>query len=153
MAGQLRKVGGGPRSPLLSKHLRPEARIELGKWLATNRLATAMMDISDGLSSDLTRMCIASRVGAEIELARIPVAAGQFRAKSSPRELTQAALHGGDDYELLFCLADRNGKRVPKMFRGVALTEIGRITKQCAIKLAESSGRIVPLRPLGWDPF
>lgn len=153
MARQLRKVGGGPRSPLLSKHLRPEARIELGKWLATNRLATAMMDISDGLSSDLTRMCIASQVGAEIGLGRIPVAAGQFRAKSSPRELTQAALHGGDDYELLFCVADRDRKRVPKVFRGLALAEIGRVTKQGAIKLAESSGKIVPLRPLGWDPF
>ena len=153
MARQLREVGGGPSSPLLSKHLRPEARIELGQWLATNRLATAMMDISDGLSSDVARMCIASQVGAEIELARIPIAAGQFRAKSSPRELTQAALHGGDDYELLFCVADRDRKRVPKLFRGVALTEIGRATKQRAIKLAESSGKIAPLRPLGWDPF
>jgi len=153
MARQLRKAGVRPRSLLLSKHLRPEARIELGRWLATNRLATAMMDISDGLSSDLTRMCIASQVGAEIELARIPTAAGQFRAKSSPRELTEAALHGGDDYELLFCVADRDRKRVPKVFRGVALTEIGKITKQRAIKLAESSGKIVPLRPLGWDPF
>ena len=112
-----------------------------------------MMDISDGLSSDLTRMCIASQVGAEIELARIPVAAGQFRAKSSPRELTQAALHGGDDYELLFCVADRDRKWVPKVFRGVALTEIGRVTKQRAMKLVESSGKIAPLRPLGWDPF
>jgi len=153
MARQLRKAGVRPRSLLISKHLRPEARIELGQWLATNRLATAMMDISDGLSSDLTRMCIASQVGAEIELARIPAAAGQFRAKSSPRELTEAALHGGDDYELLFCVADRDRKRVPKVFQGVALTEIGRITKQRAIKLAESSGKIVPLRPLGWDPF
>ncbi len=153
MARQLRKAGVRPRSLLISKHLRPEARIELGQWLATNRLATAMMDISDGLSSDLTRMCIASQVGAEIELARIPVAAGQFPAKSSPRELTQVALHGGDDYELLFCVADRDRKRVPKVFRGVALTEIGKITKQRAIKLAESSGKIVPLRPLGWDPF
>jgi len=153
MARQLRKAGVRPRSLLISKHLRPEARIELGQWLATNRLATAMMDISDGLSSDLTRMCIASQVGAEIELARIPTAAGQFRAKSSPRELTEAALHGGDDYELLFCVADRDRKRVPKVFRGLALAEIGRVTKQRAIKLAERSGKIVPLRPLGWDPF
>jgi len=153
MARRLRKADREPHSPLLEKHLRPEARVELGKWLATNRLATAMMDISDGLSSDLTRMCIASQVGAEIELARIPIAARQFRAKSSPRELTQVALHGGDDYELLFCVADRDRKRVPKALRGVALTEIGRITKQRAIKLAESSGKIVPLRPLGWDPF
>jgi len=112
-----------------------------------------MMDISDGLSSDLTRMCIASQVGAEIGLGRIPVAAGQFRAKSSPRELTRAALHGGDDYELLFCVADRDRTRMPKAFRGLALAEIGRVTKQRAIKLAESSGKIVPLRPLGWDPF
>jgi len=153
MAGQLRKAGEGPGSPLLNKHLHPEARVELGQWLATNRLATAMMDISDGLSSDLTRMCIASQVGAEIELARIPVAAGEFRAKFSPRELTQAALHGGDDYELLFCVGNQDGKRVPKVFRGVTLTEIGRITKQRTIKLAESSGKIVPLRPLGWDSF
>lgn len=153
LAEQLRKEGGSPRSPLLNKHLYPEARVELGKWLAKDRLATAMMDISDGLSSDLTRMCEASQVGARIELARLPVAAGEYSKKFGQDKLARAALHGGDDYELLFCVANRDRERIPRSFHGLELTEIGRISKPRAIELIETSGKTFPLRPLGWDPF
>ncbi|HXJ46300.1 MAG TPA: thiamine-phosphate kinase [Candidatus Dormibacteraeota bacterium] len=153
MARQQRKVGGGARSPLLEKHLRPEARVELGKWLARDRLATAMMDLSDGLSSDLARLCDASKAGAQIELDRVPFAAVEFRKRFVQEELRQAALHGGDDYELLFCVANRDLRRVPGTFRGVKLTEIGRITRGSTVELVDSSRQIVPLRPLGWNPF
>jgi len=153
IARQQRKVGGGARSPLLEKHLRPEARVELGKWLARDRLATAMMDLSDGLSSDLARLCDASKAGAQIELDRVPFAAVEFRKRFVQEELRQAALHGGDDYELLFCVANRDLRRVPGTFRGVKLTEIGRITRGSTVELVDSSRRIVPLRPLGWNPF
>jgi thiamine-monophosphate kinase len=152
LAKRHRKAGGG-RSPLLKKHLYPEARVELGRWLATTRIATAMMDVSDGLSSDLARLCEASRVGAEIELARMPVASEEFREKFADEEVTQASLHGGDDYELLFCVANHDRQRIPRAFRGLALTEIGRIANGRAVELATPSGKVLPLRALGWDPF
>jgi len=153
LARQLRRKGGGSRNPLLRQHLYPEARVELGQWLAKSRLATAMMDLSDGLSSDLARLCEASKVRAQIEIERVPVAAGEFRRRFTDKERARAALHGGDDYELLFCVADRNFRRVPCAFQGVKLTEIGRITNGGGMELIDSSRKAVPLRPLGWDPF
>jgi len=153
LARQRRKKGGGSRNPLLEQHLYPEARVEVGQWLTKSGLATAMMDLSDGLSLDLARLCEASRVGAQIELDRVPFAAKEFGERFTHEEVTRAALHGGDDYELLFCVADRDLRRVPRAFRGVKLTEIGRITKGRTMELVDSSRQIVPLRPLGWDPF
>ena len=153
LARQLRKGGAKGRNPLLKQHLYPEARVEVGQWLTKSALATAMMDISDGLSSDLARLCDASKAGAQIELDRVPFAAAEFRKRFAQEELRQAALHGGDDYELLFCVANRDLRRVPRAFRGVKLIEIGRITRGSAVELVDSSRQIVPLRPLGWDPF
>jgi thiamine-monophosphate kinase len=153
LARQLQKNGGGHRNSLLQQHLYPEARVELGKWLAERKLATAMMDLSDGLSSDLARLCGASKTGAQIELDRVPMAAGKFSRRFTYKDRVRAALHGGDDYELLFCVANRDLRHIPNTFRGVKLTEIGRITKGRAMELADSSRGTVPLRPLGWDPF
>jgi thiamine-monophosphate kinase len=153
LATRLRNNSGGRPSDILKKHLYPPARVELGKWLATKQFATAMMDVSDGLSSDLTRLCEASHVGARVELLQVPLASAEFRKKFVPEEVTQAALHGGDDYELLFCVADRDRKRIPSAFQGLALTEIGKISKSHTIELVKSSGKTIPLRPLGWDPF
>jgi len=153
LARQLRKGGAESRNPLLKQHLYPEARLEVGQRLTKSALPTAMMDLSDGLSSDLARLCDASKAGAQIELDRVPVAAAEFRKRFAKEEIRQAALHGGDEYELLFCVANRDLRRVPRAFRGVKLTEIGRITRGIRVELVDSSRRIVPLHPLGWDPF
>ena len=153
LARQRWKKGAGSGNPLLSQHLYPEARVELGQWLSERKLATAMIDVSDGLSSDLARLCEASKTGAQIEIERVPLAAGEFCRRFTDKERTRAALHGGDDYELLFCVANRDRRQVPRAFRGVKLTEIGRITKNRTVELVDSSRKGVPLRPLGWDPF
>ena len=90
-----------PLAPGYLRHLRPQARVAVGRQSLRRRgLASAMIDLSDGLSTDLEHICQESRVGAEIEAEAIPRA--QLRKERVALEL---ALHGGDDYELLFTSA------------------------------------------------
>lgn len=148
-----RNGAGGQVNPLLCKHLYPEPRIELGKWLSSNRLATAMIDLSDGLSLDVAHLCATSRVGAQIYSNRLPMASKNFSRKFHAAQIKHAALHGGDDYELLFCVARKVAPRIPRKFLGIELTEIGEITKEAEVKLIDPSGQTIPLRTGGWDPF
>jgi thiamine-monophosphate kinase len=133
---------------VLRKHLYPLPRLALGQWLASNRLATAMMDISDGLSMDLPRLCAASRVGAEIDANSLPLSPSTTNADAQ-----QLALHGGDDYELLFTVPRRSTGRLRDIFKGLRLTPIGRITRDRKILLQIAAGKTEPLQPGGWDPF
>ena len=134
------------------KHLYPEPRLALGHWLADRKLASSMIDVSDGLSSDLARLCAASGVGARIEAAKIPspelpsTSAGRFDALS-------LALNGGDDYELLFTVRANKASRIPRSFQGIALTEIGEITRGRRVVVMHQDGTTKPLIPRGWDPF
>jgi len=69
------------------------------------------------------------------------------------RDPQQLALHGGDDYELLFTVPPRKAKLLPKTFRGVALTPIGKITRNRKLCVLEKNGRESQFTPGGWDPF
>ena len=141
-----------PREPRLRKHLYPEPRLAVGAWLAERRLATAMMDLSDGLSSDLPRLCRASGVGARIEESRMPLV--RLAKSDAPRlDALAAALHGGDDYELLFTSAPKSVAKIPSEIAGVRLTRIGEITAARKIALVAPDGRYRQLTELGWDPF
>jgi thiamine-monophosphate kinase len=146
---QLRRRRGmaRPSNAALRKHLYPEPRLALGQWLAEKRIATAMMDLSDGLSTDLPRLCEASGVGACINANSLPLT-----SLAAAREARRLALHGGDDYELLFTVSKRNTARLPRAFGRLALTHIGEITREKKIVL-ETNGRVETLRPGGWDPF
>jgi thiamine-monophosphate kinase len=141
------------KDPCMNKHLYPEPRIALGEWLAKNRLASAMMDLSDGLSSDLRRLCAASGVGARLEAAKIPVARTLNRNRKDRAATLQLALHGGDDYELLFTVPPRKAKFLPHAFQGVILTPIGEITRESRLLVRAEDGRERPLVIGGWDPF
>jgi len=141
------------KNPLTRKHLYPEPRLALAQWLSKKGLATAMMDLSDGLSSDLPRLCAASAVGARLERAKIPQVQTQDLALKHGHDPMQLALHGGDDYELLFTVPSRKAKLLPKSFRGVALTPIGRITPERELLALEENGRASQFTPGGWDPF
>ena len=139
--------------PALKKHLYPEPRIALGRWLAKRRLATSMMDLSDGLSTDLPRLCAASHVSARIEAAKIPavrVAAPKGAKSFDPLDL---ALNGGDDYELLFTVRPDKAGSLPRTFRGIPLTAIGEVTIERSLKFIQPNGREQPLYASGWDPF
>lgn len=147
---RLQKTRGRVRADdrLLRKHLYPEPRLALGEWLAKNGLATAAIDLSDGLSIDLMRLCAASSVGARVEVASLPMLRDVDREKA-----VKLALHGGDDYELLFAVAPRKAQHIPKRFRGLQLTQIGRILRGKKIEVRAENGSVYRLRPGGWDPF
>src|SRR5258708_7659944 len=141
------------KNALTRKHLYPEPRLALGQWLVKRGLATAMMDLSDGLSSDLPRLCAASAVGALLEEASIPQVRSPDVALKHGHDPIHLGLHGGDDYELLFTVPQRKAKLLPKNFKGVGLTAIGRITRERELLVLEADGRAKQLRPHGWDPF
>jgi thiamine-monophosphate kinase len=141
------------RDRRLRKHLYPEPRLEVGAFLARRRLATAMMDLSDGLSSDLPRLCAASRVGARIELERLPCVRIARRDSSKKFDALQIALDGGDDYELLFTVAKKNVAQIPRAIGRAPLTQIGEITSQKEVVLIDENGLAHPLKNKGWDPF
>ncbi len=141
------------QNPLLRKHLYPEPRLALGRWLAEKRLASAMMDLSDGLSADLPRLCRASGVGARIEAAKIPAVRLPSNGTKLAGDPLHLALQGGDDYELLFTVPQRKWKQVPDSFQGTPITTIGEITKDRGLLLVDAKGRAKRLANRGWDPF
>ena len=130
------------------RHFYPEPRLELGRILRERGLASAMIDTSDGLSTDLTHLCEESGVGAELNAALIPRA----RVGKPAREVDlDLALHGGEDYELLFTAPP--GKRVPSQIAGVALTQIGVVTRGAKILVRNSKNIAYELQPRGWEHF
>src|SRR4029077_2219921 len=147
----LRRVAKG--DPVLKKHLYPEPRIALGRWLADHRIATAMMDLSDGLSTDLPRLCQASGVGAQVDAARIPVVRDPNRSGVEKADALDLALNGGDDYELLFTVRPDKARRIPRTFQCIPLTAVGEIIREGNLTLIRSGGREKSLLPSGWDPF
>lgn len=155
---QAGKTKPDARDARLKKHFYPEPRLALGQWLSSRRLATAGMDLSDGLSSDLARMCAASGVGACIDATNLPTLQSRGERRRVTPEAGAAdpvalALYGGDDYELLFTVAKKNVRRIPASLGGVKLTPIGEITPGRKLLLTDDAGRTRPLEPGGWDPF
>jgi thiamine-monophosphate kinase len=130
---------------ILRPHLYPQPRIATGLWLQKRRIASAAIDISDGLSTDLTHICEESGVAAEVEAGALPIA---------PGATLEQALHGGENYELLFTAGPED--RIPRAIQGVEVTRIGRI-----VRLRQGFPRIVlrtpsgtePLEPRGWEHF
>jgi thiamine-monophosphate kinase len=129
-------------------HFFPTPRLEVGRVLREKALASAMIDISDGLSTDLAHICEESGVGAEIEEAEIPL--GKVGKSARPVDL-RFALHGGDDYELLFT-APRS-KLVPRVIAGGSVTQIGEITRGKLVTLRKPDGKSTSLKPRGWEHF
>lgn len=152
-----RRAGGRGARRLVQSHLYPKIRIDLGEWLARHRIASAMMDISDGLSTDLTRLCRASRMGARVWADRIPQVAIPAVISERLRKLKlhplRMALDGGEDYELLFTVSPRKVKRLRRAPGFRELTPIGEITAKRGILLVSKDGVSKPLRPGGWDSF
>jgi thiamine-monophosphate kinase len=128
----------------------PRPRLAAGALLAEKKIVSAMIDVSDGLLRDLGHVCEASRVGAEVCLARVPCTARLRRFAPS------LALHGGEDYELLFTVPPR---RLPLLERtrsklGCRVTEIGRITaRREGVRVVDHQGRAVAAPARGYDHF
>lgn len=139
---------------VLLRQLRPEARVGWGMVIGEERLASSMIDISDGLSSDLNHLCRASGVGALIESSLLPIDHRVVelcgRRALDPLQL---ALHGGEDFELLFTVKADSVARLPRRVDGVEITRIGEVTKEGdGVKISEGS-RVWELNPGGWKHF
>jgi len=129
-----------PRDRAVRRHLWPEPRLSLGRQLRKLG-ATAAMDLSDGLAMDLARLTKASGAGAEIDAARIPL---------FPGASLKQALHGGEEYELLFTLPP--GLPPPASFEKIPLTPIGLIRRKPGVELRSASG-MQKLKPRGFQHF
>ena len=151
-AAELAALGQSPqsfakaiRASKTAPHLYPRPRIAQGLWLRKHHAASAAMDLSDGLSTDLTHLCEESSVAAEINAAALPL--------GSQASLPMA-LHGGEDYELLFTAPVT--AKIPTRIAGIAITAIGRILpakkKQPRVTLLTQTGP-QPLEPHGWEHF
>ena len=142
-----RLTGGLPLWTERARYFYPEPRLEVGEWLRQHGIPSAMIDVSDGLSTDLEHICEESRVGADIEMNAIPRARAG-RGIGKPVAL-QFALNGGDDYELLFT----SSRQVPEKVEGVRVTKIGCTTASSGMRLIDATGKINPLEARGWEHF
>jgi thiamine-monophosphate kinase len=139
---------------ILLRQLRPEARVGWGMVLGEERLATAMIDLSDGLSSDINHLCAASGVGALIDSSLLPI--DSYVTELCGRRALdplQLALHGGEDFELLFTVKPGDVPKLPRRVDGVEIKRIGEITNPSeGVKISEGT-RVWELRPGGWKHF
>jgi len=138
----------------VNRHLMPLPRVEEARWLAKHLDVTAMIDLSDGLASDLGHICRLSGVGAEIDAMRIPFAPGLAEVASAlGQNPLDWALTGGEDYELLFTAA-KEGFEEGVRKAPLPVTVIGKVVSQeRGIQLLDSSGRRTAVSGGGWDHF
>jgi thiamine-monophosphate kinase len=124
-------------------HLYPQPRLAAGRALLQRKLATACIDLSDGLSTDLAHLCTASNVAAEIDAAALPIDA---------QATLDQAFHGGEDYELLFTASAAT--RIPQHLSGIGITRIGRVvpSKQRHPQVVRTDNKQrTPIAPGGWE--
>ncbi len=153
-SGPLRK---SDRDYLIHRHLRPTARIGEGQWLNRAGLATAAIDLSDGLSGDLRHICTASRVGAEIDLGALPLSpACSAYAKSRRLCQQELALTGGEDYELLFTAPPARHTALVRQARrrGFHITRIGTIRpRRFGMRMKSTDGAVRPIPMTSYEHF
>jgi thiamine-monophosphate kinase len=135
------KLDAAMQGHLADRYLLPQPRSALAETLRAH--ASAAIDVSDGLAGDLGKLCQASGVSAEIEIARVPLSAGARAALGAEPALIETLLTGGDDYEIVCTHTDTNGSafRASAAAAGVAVTEIGRVVEgEGAPRFIDSSG-------------
>jgi thiamine-monophosphate kinase len=148
--------GGGPLRSVARRHLRPDPPLAWGMKLAERSLASAAMDLSDGLSTDLGRLCRESGVGAEIETESLPIRRATRKAAAALGcDAAAAALHGGEEYELLFTVRDGKAKTMEGLAvaSGVKVTRIGTVLEGGKIFTVAPGRKREPLEPRGWRHF
>ncbi|MGH9430255.1 MAG: thiamine-phosphate kinase [Terriglobia bacterium] len=141
------------RAAAIRAHLFPEPQCRLGEFLSRNRIATSAMDLSDGLSIDLARLCEASGVGARIHADLLPLPAASTRLGLTAPALERLALHGGEDYRLLFTVSPKRARSLPRKLAGSQAFRVGEITKGRGLLLVRDDGREERLACGGYDHF
>jgi thiamine-monophosphate kinase len=152
LAVRLLRAGRAVPPPLLRKFREPAPRLDAGRRLVESGIASAMIDVSDGLVRDLGHICEESHVGAVIYAEHLPVSPA-FRAAAGGDDA--ASLHGGEDYELLCAVPARNVKRLERCRTrlGCPITWIGEITAGRGVRLASARGTRRRLSSAGFDHF
>lgn len=142
---------------LIRRHLRPTPRLEMGQALSKQRLATAAIDLSDGLSGDVRHICAQSHIGVEVDVDALPISAAlREYAGINKLDPLDVALQGGEDYELLFTAAPRHRKKVEQLGRQIdcRLSCIGIIKPlSYGLRTKDQSGAIRRLPMLGYQHF
>ena len=138
---------------LIGRQLKPEARRDMiAQFLKANLIPTAMIDVSDGLASDLFHICKQSKVGAYIEEGKIPMHPNvEIQALRFKLDPITCALNGGEDYELLFTVREKDLEKVRFMHDIYIIGEI--VDAKNGIKLHTSGGNIHNIKAQGWKHF
>ncbi|MDA3913580.1 thiamine-phosphate kinase [Oleiagrimonas sp.] len=150
-ADQLMGASGGSRGKLIDALNRPQPRVAAGNFL--RGVASACIDVSDGLLADLGHLCTASGVGAEIDADALPLSSALLTLFDA--EARDFALAGGDDYELCFTVpADRAGEVSSNLSRmGCGAARIGRIVSGEGLRVHDTEGRPVRCPKTSWEHF
>lgn len=146
----------GISSALVERHLKPIPRVDEARAAVTTGSVTAMMDLSDGLASDLAKLCEASGVGAVVSADDLPISDNLRRgAEVLGRDPIEVAASGGEDYELLITCDQRSADRVIAAIEGItgsSATKIGEIADGTDVVLAAADGSRRPM-PQSWQHF
>ena len=142
-----------PYAPSIQRHLMPQPRLDISKLLTTRVTIHSLIDISDGLASEVHHLCQDSAVGASVYEHNIPVHSNtQLVASKFSESVIEYALYGGEEYELLFTLDDKEYEKLEGLTDDVTI--IGRIIeKEKGIIFVRENGESEPLSFGGWNHF
>ena len=143
------------RTALLQRHYRPEPRLDLGQALAQTGAVTAMIDVSDGVASDLSHVCRQSGVSAVIRAAAIPMSRAFVKfCEVSGEEKLDLALTGGEDFELLFSVSHTQVDKVEALAEQYPICRIGEVVAgDGRVMIEDEDGKRVLLEQVGYDHF
>ena len=155
LRGGLPELSEDHRAYLAARYRLPEPRLELGRRLAETGLASAALDVSDGLAADLGHIAVESGLAAEIAAGAVPLSPAARALLESAPERLPGLLCGGDDFELLFTVAPDRAGEVAALAAALdlPLTEIGRMAVGRGLRVHDSAGQEVTLEGTGWRHF
>ena len=152
LRGELSGIGEADRVALVDRYHLPRPRLALGRALADQKLATAALDVSDGLVADLGHIATGSGLAARIEAVAVPLSAAARTALDRDHSLREAILTGGDDYELLFTATPAQAPAIAALAAtlDLPLTRIGAMAAGSGIRVVDETGAAIPLAKAGW---
>lgn len=155
LRGGLAGLAPAARQALAARYRLPVPRLALGQALAARGLATAAIDVSDGLVADLGHIAETSGLAGEIEAAAVPQSEAARHALAAEPGLREAVLAGGDDYELLFTVAPGRAEEVARLAAelDLPLTRIGTMAAGEGVRALDEAGRPLALDGRGWTHF
>lgn len=155
LTGQLPNLPAAAREALGDRYHLPQPRLAVGQALAQDGLATAALDVSDGLVADLGHIAEASGLGAEIEAQRVPLSLAARAALEADPGLRPVILTGGDDYELLFTAPEGKAADLTGLADrlDLPLTRIGKIVGERGVRVRDAGGQVISLTGGGWTHF